>query len=124
MSEEGDILELEELDQLSEAVYVSLEGVEGRLLGFFGEAAAEVIDGDNAEVVAECGHKFSPCEAPGRVPVDHEKWRSGTFVEVVLNTVAGTEPMRFEGKFGLEAASILGACEELLGDVGGVEEQG
>ena len=35
MSEEGDILELEELDQLSEAVYVSLEGVEGRLLGFF-----------------------------------------------------------------------------------------
>ena len=73
--EERDILQIEELDKLSKPVDVALEGVETWLLRFFREAAAEVIDGDDAMVVAECGHEFSPREAPRWVTVNHqERW--------------------------------------------------
>lgn len=85
--EEGDILEIEELDELAEAVDVVLECVECWLLRFLGEAAAEVIDGDHAKGLAEGGNEFSPGEAPGWITVDHQEGRSGAFVEVDRKSV-------------------------------------
>lgn len=86
-----------------------LERIEAGFLGFFGEAAAEVVDGNDAEFVAEAGNKFSPREAPGGVSVDHQErgaWVCWCFVEEVQGSIAGAEPVRFEGVFEFEAGAI------------------
>jgi len=124
MAEQGDVLQVEQLHEVPEATDVMLECIERAAGGFLGEAAAEVVDGNDTKAIPEGRDEPSPGEAPCGIAVDHQERRSGTFVDVVLDAVGGTEPLRLEWVFAFEAATIPRPLKEVGRDVGAGEDHG
>ena len=93
MAKECDVLQVEQLQEVTEAIDVVLKCVERAVGGFLRKATAEVVDGDDAKTVFEGRDEPSPGEAPRGITMDHQERWSGAFVDVMLDTIGRLEPL-------------------------------
>jgi hypothetical protein len=117
VNDEGDVLELERLDEpLDVAVVIGEYVIDVRLIGL---AETDVVRRDDPALIFDVGHDVAPQIGRCRLAVQEENGIAFTLVDVVHSRTVNLDVSRLVGKLGRDLH-----WRHLLTEGGGCKEQG
>jgi len=96
MPEQTHLLQVKGLHQRGQPRNVPVKDIQGGILWLLGKTTAQMIHSDDTITIAQAGNQMPPRKTPRRIPVHHQQWRTTALVNVMLHSIVGAKPARFE----------------------------